>query len=189
VRQLVELHRGKVTAESSGENAGTTFRVMLPLPSLHEVPNAAEKTEPKKERNSPTTTQHSLSGLRVLVVDDDRDTRELVAVVLTTCGAEMVTVGSATEALNQMERQRFDLLISDIGMPEMNGYDLIGRIRQLGEDHGGRTPAVALTAYAGIDDRKRALAAGYGMHIPKPFVAAELIGAAIFLTERHSGLA
>ena len=184
VRQLVELHRGKVTAESSGENAGTTFRVMLPLPSLHEVPNAAEKTEPKKERNSPTTTQHSLSGLRVLVVDDDRDTRELVAVVLTTCGAEMVTVGSATEALNQMERQRFDLLISDIGMPEMNGYDLIGRIRQLGEEHGGRIPALALTAYAGTDDRKRALAAGYGMHIPKPFVAAELISAAIFLAER-----
>jgi CheY-like chemotaxis protein len=96
---------------------------------------------------------------------------------------------SATEALDQMERQRFDLLISDIGMPEMNGYDLIGRIRQLGEEHGGRTPAVALTAYAGIHDRKRALAAGYEMHIPKPFVAAELINAAIFLSERHSGLA
>ena len=174
VRQLVELHRGTVTAESSGENAGTTFRVMLPLPSLHEVPNAAEKTEPKNERNSPTIAQHSLSGLRVLVVDDERDTRELVAAVLTTCGAEVVSVGSATEALDQMERQRFDLLISDIGMPEMNGYDLISRIRQLGEEHGGRTPAVALTAYAGIDDRKRALAAGYGMHIPKPFVAAEL---------------
>jgi CheY-like chemotaxis protein len=95
----------------------------------------------------------------------------------------MVTVGSATEALNQMERQRFDLLISDIGMPEMNGYDLIGTIRQLGEEHGGRIPALALTAYAGTDDRKRALAAGYEMHIPKPFVAAELISAAIFLTE------
>ena len=72
-------------------------------------------------------------------------------------------------------------------MPEMNGYDLIGRIRQLGEEHGGRTPAVALTAYAGIDDRKRALAAGYEMHIPKPFVAAELISAATSLTEQHSG--
>jgi CheY-like chemotaxis protein len=189
VRQLVELHRGTVTAESSGENAGTTFRVMLPVPSLPEVPNAAKKTEPKNEQNSPTTAQHSLSGLRVLVVDDEGDTRELVAAVLTTCGAEVVSVSSATEALDQMERQRFNLLISDIGMPEMNGYDLIGRIRQLGEDHGGRTPAVALTAYAGIDDRKRALAAGYGMHIPKPFVAAELISAAIFLTERHSGLA
>jgi len=189
VRQLVELHRGTVTAESFGENAGTTFRVMFPLPSLPEVPHAAEKIDPKNERNSPTTAQHSLNGLRVLVVDDEHDTRELVAAVLTTCGAEVVSVSSATEALDQMKRQRFNLLISDIGMPEMNGYDLIGRIRQLGEEHGGRTPAVALTAYAGIDDRKRALAAGYGMHIPKPFVAAELISAAIVLTERHSGLA
>jgi PAS domain S-box-containing protein len=189
VRQLVELHRGTVTAESSGENAGTTFRVMLPLPSLHEVPNPAEKTEPKNERNSRSTAPHSLSGLRVLVVDDELDTRELVATVLMTCGAEVVSVGSATKALEQMERQRFDLLISDIAMPEMNGYDLIGRIRQLGKEQGGRTPAVALTAYAGINDRKRALAAGYEMHIPKPFVAAELISAAIFLTERQSGLA
>jgi len=183
VRQLVELHRGTVTAESSGENAGATFIVMLPMPSLPEVPNAAEKTDPKNERNSPTTTQHSLSGLRVLVVDDERDARELVATLLTTCGAEVVSVGSATEALDQMKRQRFDLLISDIGMPKMNGYDLIARIRQFGEEHGGRTPAMALTAFAGFDDRQRALAAGYEMHIPKPFVAAELISAAISLTE------
>ena len=189
VRQLVELHQGTVTAESSGENAGTTFRVVLPLPSLPKVPNAAEKTDPKNKRNSPTTAQHSLNGRRVLVVDDEQDTRELVAEVLTTCGAEVVSVGSATQALDQMERQRFDLVISDIGMPDMNGYDLIRRIRQLGEEHGGRTPAMALTAYAGFDDRKRALIAGYEMHIPKPFVAAELISAAIFLTERHSGLA
>lgn len=189
MRQLVELHRRTVTAESSGENAGTTFRVMLPLLSLHEVPNAAENIEPKNERNSPTTAQPSLSGLRILVVDDERDTREVVAAVLTTCGAEVVSAGSATEALDQMKRQRFNLLISDIGMPEMNGYDLISRIRQLGEEHGGRTPAVALTAYAGIDDRKRALAAGYEMHIPKPFVAAELINAATSLTEQHSGSA
>jgi PAS domain S-box-containing protein len=189
VRQLVELHRGTVTAESSGENAGTTFRVMLPMPSLPEVPNGAEKTDPKNERNSPTTAQHCLNGLRILVVDDEQDTREFVAALLTTCGAEVVSVSSATEALDQMERQRFDLLISDIGMPEMNGYDLISRIRQLGEEHGGRTPAVALTAYAGIDDRKRALALGYEMHMPKPFVAADLISAAIFLTERHRRLA
>jgi CheY-like chemotaxis protein/anti-sigma regulatory factor (Ser/Thr protein kinase) len=189
VRQLVELHRGTVTAESPGQNAGTTFTIMLPLPSLHEVPNATEKTDPKNERNSPTTEPHSLSGLCVLVVDDETDTRELVAAVLTTCGAEVVSVGSATEALDQIERQRFDLMISDIGMPNMDGYDLIKSIRQLGEDHGGRTPAMALTAYAGIDDRKRAMAAGYEMYISKPFVAAELIGAAIFLAERHSGLA
>ena len=186
VRQLVELHRGTVTAESFGENAGTTFRVMLPLPSLPAGPNAAEKTDPKNKRRSPTSAQHSLKGLRVLVVDDEQDTRELVAVVLTTHGAEVVPVESATEALDQMERQQFDLLISDIGMPEMNGYELISRIRQLGKEHGGRTPAMALTAYAGFDDRKRALAAGYERHIPKPFVAAELISAALILAERHS---
>jgi len=184
VRQLVELHRGTVMAESSGANTGTTFKVILPLPSSHEITNAAEKTEPENERNILTTAQHSLSGLCVLVVDDEVDTRELVAAILTTCGGEVVSVGSATEALDQMKRQRFDLLISDIGMPEMNGYDLITKIRQLDEQHGGRTPAAALTAYAGIDDRKRALAAGYQTHIPKPFVAAELISAAILLTER-----
>jgi PAS domain S-box-containing protein len=189
VRQLVELHLGTVTAESAGENAGATFRVMLPVPSLHEVLNGPEETDPENERNSPTTAQHSLNDLCVLVVDDEQDTRDLVAAVLTMCGAEVVSVGSATEALEQMKQQRFDLLISDIGMPEINGYDLISRIRQLGEEHGGRTPAMALTAYAGFEDRKRALAAGYGIHIPKPFVAAELIGAAIFLTERHSGSA
>jgi PAS domain S-box-containing protein len=138
VRQLVELHRGTVTAESSGENAGATFRVMLPLPSLPEVPNAAEKPDPKND-----TAQHSLNGLHVLVVDDEQDTRELVAALLTPCGAEVISVGSATEALDQMKLQRFDLLISDIRMPEMNGYDLIARIRQLGEEHGGRTPAMA----------------------------------------------
>ena len=189
VRQLVELHRGTVTAESPGENAGTTFTVMLPLPGHHEVSDAAENKEPKNERNSPATAQHSLSGLRVLTVDDERDTRELVTAVLRTRGAEVVSVGSANEALDQMKQRRFDLLILDIGMPEMNGYDLIGRIRQLGEEHGGRTPAVALTAYAGIDDRRRALAAGYEMHIPKPFAAAELINAATSLTKQHSGLA
>jgi PAS domain S-box-containing protein len=188
VRQLVELHCGTVTADSSGERAGTTIRVMLPQTGLHDDRNTAEKAGLRSVRNSPTTRQHALHGLRVLVVDNELDSRELVGAVLTTCGAEVFSVGSATEALDQMERQRFDLLISDIGMPEMNGYDLISRVRQLAEEHGGRTPAIALTAYAGIDDRKRALAAGYEMHIQKPFAAAELISGATFLTERNRGL-
>ena len=189
VRQLVELHRGTVTAGSSSARAGTTIKVTLPLTSLHDEANTVENTDLRSVRNSPTTGQHTLHGLRVLVVDNEQDSRALVATVLTTCGAEVVSVGSGTEALDQMERQRFDLLFSDIGMPEVDGYDLIGRIRQLTEEQGGRTPAIALTAYAGIDDRKRALAAGYEMHIAKPFAAAELISAATFLTERHRGLA
>jgi CheY-like chemotaxis protein len=188
VRQLVELHRGTVSAESSGERAGTTIKVMLPVTSLDDDPNAAKKTGLKSGMNGPTT-EHSLNGLRVLVVDDEPDSRELVAAILATVGAEVISVGSATEALDQMELQRFDLLISDIGMPDMNGYELIGRVRQLSEEHGGRIPAAALTAYAGIDDRKRALAAGYEMHIPKPFEAADLITFATFLAERPIGLA
>jgi PAS domain S-box-containing protein len=189
VRQLVELHGGTVTAESSGEKPGTTIKVMLPLTSFNDAPRATEETVPRSGPHSPTTGQHSLCDLRVLVVDDEPDSRELVAAVLVTVGAEVVLVGSAKEALEQMEGQHFDLLISDIGMPQMNGYDLICRVRQLSEEHGGRTPAVALTAYAGIDDRKRALAAGYEMHIPKPFAAADLVTVATFLAERHSGLA
>ena len=189
VRQLVELHGGTVTAESSGEKPGTTIKVMLPLTSFNDALRATEETVPRSGPHSPTTGQHSLCDLHVLVVDDETDSRELVAAILVTVGAEVVLVGSATEALEQMEGQRFDLLISDIGMPKMNGYDLICRVRQLSEEHGGRTPAVALTAYAGIDDRKRALAAGYEMHIPKPFAAADLVTVATFLAERHSGLA
>ena len=184
VRQLVELHRGTVTAESPGDGAGTTIRVILPLTRVHDEPNSIEKTS---GLNSRATGQHSLNGLRVLVVDNEPDSRELVAGVLTKCGAEVVSVGSALEALEQMERQRFELLISDIGMPEMNGYDLIRRVRELPEDRGGGTPAAALTAYAGIDDRGRVLAAGYEMHIPKPIEPAELISVAAFFAQRHFG--
>jgi PAS domain S-box-containing protein len=187
VRQLVELHRGTVTAESPGEGAGTTITVILPLTSLHDDLNAIEKTGFGSVRNSPTPGQHLLLGLRVLIVDDEVDSRELVAAILVRVGAEVFTVASGTEALEQMKRQRFDLLISDIGMPGMNGYDLIGQVRELAEEYGGRTPAVALTAYAGIDDRNRALAAGYEMHIPKPFEPADLITVVTIVTEPDIG--
>jgi CheY-like chemotaxis protein len=188
VRQLVELHRGTVSAESSGERAGTTIKVMLPLTSLDDDPNAAKKKRLKSGMNGPTT-EHSLNGMRVLVVDDEPDSRELVAAILATVGAEVSSVGSATEALDQMEQQRFDLLISDIGMPDMNGYELIGKVRQLSEEHGGRIPAAALTP-APESRLKRALAAGYeNAPFRSLFEAADLITVATFLAERHIGLA
>jgi PAS domain S-box-containing protein len=183
VRQLVELHRGTVAAESSGEKTGTTFRVMLPLTRLNHDATVAEKSEPKGGLNSPTG-QHSLNGLRILIVDDEPDSRDLVAAILVRVGAEVVCAASANEALDQMERQRFDVLISDIGMPGMNGYELISRVRQLTQERGGRIPAAALTAYAGTEDRKRALAAGYDMHIAKPFEATDLMAVAAFLGEQ-----
>jgi len=174
VRQLVELHGGTVTAESAGAGEGTTFKVVFPLMSVHREMKDLEMRIPEIESHPLTDKHPSLNELRVLVVDDEPDARELVAAVLTGRGAEVVSVGSAGEALEEMEKQPFDVLVSDIGMPQMDGYALIEKVRQLPADRGGRIPAAALTAYAGVEDRMRVLSAGYQMHIPKPVEPAEL---------------
>lgn len=174
VRQLVELHGGTVTAESPGLGGGTTVKVVFPLMSVHRELSEVDMTRPVIESRTLTDRQPSLNDLRVLVVDDEPDARELVAAVLTGRGADVVSVGSAGEALEEMEKHPFDVLVSDIGMPQMDGYALIEKIRQLPSDRGGRIPAAALTAYAGVEDRMRVLSAGYQMHIPKPVEPAEL---------------
>ena len=133
-----------------------------------------------------TDGQPSLAALRVLIVDDEPDALELVAAVLSGRGAEVVPVESASEALEEMERQRFDVLVSDIGMPVMDGYALIEKVRQLPAERGGRIPAAALTAYAAVEDRMRLLSAGYQMHIPKPVEPAELATVVANLAERYS---
>jgi len=187
VRQLVELHGGTVTAESPGAGAGTTVKVMLPVTSVQHDLNKTEKTPlPIIEGNNPAESEPALNGVRVLVVDDERDSRELVAAALTMRGAEVVSFGSAIEALEEIERQPFDVLVSDIGMPEMDGYWLIKKVRQLPAECGGGIPAAALTAYAGIEDRKRALVAGYQLHIPKPVEPAELTSVVAKLAERKA---
>jgi CheY-like chemotaxis protein len=187
VRQLVELHGGTVTAESPGAGAGTTFKVMLPVTGVAPDISDIEKTSPPIiEGNSPTYSSPSLDGLRVLVVDDERDSRELAVAALMLRGAEVISCESAIEALEEMERQPFDVLVSDIGMPEMDGYWLINKIRQLPAERGGRIPAVALTAYVGIEDRRRVLLAGYQMHIPKPVEPAELTSLIASLAERNA---
>lgn len=132
--------------------------------------------------------QPSLDELRVLVVDDEPDARALVVAVLTGCGAEVVAVGSGVEALAEMERRHFDVMVSDIGMPEMDGYALISKIHLLPLEHGGTIPAAALTAYAGVEDRMRVLSAGYQTHILKPVEPAELINVVASLAERHAML-
>ena len=185
VRQLVELHGGTVTAESQGTGEGTTFRVTLPLMSEHQELSDVEMTRMIGSNNL-TNEQQSLIDLRVLVVDDEPDARDLIAAVLTGRGAEVVSVRSAGEALGEMERQRFDVLISDIGMPEMDGYSLISKIRQLPAERGGRIPAAALTAYAGVEDRMRVLSAGYQMHISKPAEPGELTTVVLSLAERYA---
>jgi PAS domain S-box-containing protein len=186
VRQLVELHGGTVSAESPGKGAGTTFKVMLPLMSVHHELSTSEITSPLVGSHTLTDRQPSLNDLRVLVVDDESDSRELIAVVLTGRGAAVTAVGSASEALEELERQRFDVLVSDIGMPLMDGYALIEKVRQLPLERGGGIPAAALTAYAGVEDRLRALAAGYQMHIPKPVELVELTMVVASLGERNA---
>jgi PAS domain S-box-containing protein len=182
VRQLVELHGGTVKAESQGEGTGTTFKVTLPLLSVHQKPGGGlTDTTITRPGRGP-----SLDGLKVLVVEDEPDSREFVEVVLKGRGAEVVGVGSAYEALAEMERQQFDVLVSDIGMPLTDGYALINQIRQLSAERGGEIPAVALTAYAGVEDRMRALSAGYQTHVPKPVEPAELLTAVANLTERYA---
>lgn len=184
VRQLVEMHGGTVTAESPGTGEGTVFKVILPLMSVHHELSDVEKMRPLIVATTRTDREPSLNDLRVLVVDDEPDARELVAAVLTGSGAEVFCVGSAGEALAKMAQNQFDVLVSDIGMPEMDGYALIRRVRQLPVERGGRIPAAALTAYAGIEDRRRVLLAGYQMHIPKPVEPAELTRAVASLAER-----
>lgn len=187
VRQLVDLHGGTVTAESPGAGAGTTFKVVLPVKNAHHASHNIEKTpQPNIESDSPTEPEATLNGVRVLVVDDERDSREFVAAVLMMRGAKVVSLGSANEALAEMQRRPFDVLVSDIGMPEMDGYWLINKVRQLPAARGGGIPAAALTAYAGIEVRRRVLLAGYQLHIPKPVEPVELTAVVASLAERNS---
>lgn len=173
VRQLVELHGGTVTVDSPGTGGGTTFKVMLPVKTASDEVSG-DKLWLTTEGEAAIEHQSSLDGLRVLVVDDEQDARELVVAVLTGRKAEVVSVGSAYEALEELERERFDVLVSDIGMPDVDGYSLISKVRQLPVERGGRIPAAALTAYAGIEARRRVLLAGYQTHIAKPVEPARL---------------
>jgi CheY-like chemotaxis protein len=116
-----------------------------------------------------------LSGLRVLLVDDERDSQDLLSFVLKSCGAEVETAASAAGALEIIKRARFDVLVSDIGMPEEDGYSLIRKIRQLPKEQGGNLPAIALTAYARAEDRVQAIRSGFQMHVAKPVESIELI--------------
>jgi PAS domain S-box-containing protein len=185
VRELVELHGGTVSVASPGLGGGTTFKLILPVRSVHYEPSDFEKTLPIFGANTPID-QQPLNGLRVLVVDDETDARQLVATVLMGSGAEVVSVESGGAALDEMTRQRFDVLVADIGMLVMDGYALIEKIRQLPAERGGRIPAAALTAYAGVEDRMRVLSAGYQIHIPKPVEPAELITVVANLAERYA---
>ncbi|MBA3463159.1 MAG: response regulator [Deltaproteobacteria bacterium] len=170
VKQLVELHGGSVRVESPGEGLGATFTVSLPIcASQDEGPPRAVRMAPHVEHAV------SLDGVRVLVVDDEQDARELLRGVLESAGATVTTASGAEEAVATIRRERPDVLVSDIGMPGRDGYHLLRVIRTLPADQGGRTPAIAVTAFARVEDRTRALLAGYQVHIAKPIAPHELI--------------
>jgi signal transduction histidine kinase/CheY-like chemotaxis protein len=176
VRQIVEMHGGSVAVDSPGEDQGTTFTVSLPLAVVNSttLPN---RVHPRARNGAvPFDCPPELTGHRILVVDDEEDTRSLLKFILEACHAEVQTVDSVDDALDAIDEFNPDLLISDIGMPGADGYDLIRLVRDRETRTGRlRLPAIALTAFARVEDRMRALASGFQMHIPKPVEPAELV--------------
>jgi PAS domain S-box-containing protein len=183
VRHLVEIHGGSVQAQSDGDGKGAKFTVRLPLLS------AARKTD----RNSPIEQSQSLprepslTGVHVLLVDDDPATLEMISVALTGRDAKVTAVSSAREALAAIERSKPDVLVSDIAMPSEDGYELIEKVRALERDGAGAIPAVAITAYARDQDRRRALSSGYQSFLAKPIEPAELVSLVAKLAGKNAG--
>ena len=169
VKQLVELHAGRVHAESEGVGQGSTFTVLLPIA----VTRGYEKANPEPDVAVNDGSIPDLSGVRVLAVDDDRDSLEVIRRILRHRHADVTTAGSVEEALKALVTVRPDVILSDIGMPDYDGYDLIRRVRNL--PGGAAIPAAALTALARPDDRMRAMKAGFQTHVAKPVAAAEIV--------------
>jgi PAS domain S-box-containing protein len=180
VRHLVELHGGIIGVENVESGSGAVFTVRLPLPSAQlklETPPAAAPLED-------TLTEIDLAGVRILVVEDDLDALDLITIDLTEHGAKVRAVASAADALELLENEPFDLLISDIGMADTDGYNLIRQVRKQESDQAEPIPAIALTGYARAQDRIRAIAAGYNTHVAKPVEIRELVTVVKCLTGR-----
>jgi len=185
VRHLVEMHGGTVRANSDGEGKGATFTVMLPITPVYQVDSSGARVHAgARELLPPDAPPDRLDGLTILAVDDEADTRELLRQGLEYCGAKVKVVGSAAEAIDALLSSVPDILISDIGMPGTDGYDLIKQVRALPPDRGAKVAAIALTAYTRIEDRLQALRAGYDMHVPKPVELAELCAVAASVVRR-----
>ncbi|MEO5929953.1 MAG: ATP-binding protein [Candidatus Kapaibacterium sp.] len=186
VKNLVEMHGGTVTVASPGTGLGTTFTVILPLAVVHSEEDV-DRQHPKVETGAPVEyALPSLKGISVLVVDDEPDARDLVRRVLESAGAEVFTAASVDEALRLVREARPAVLVSDIGMPERDGYDLIRAVRALPASEGGRIPAVALTALARSEDRRRVLLTGFQMHVAKPAEPFELVAVVANVAGRMS---
>ena len=175
VKNLVELHGGSVSVSSPGEGLGASFCIRLPAPPAKGRDAARSPGEQAAISLTPAYDAIDLSGVKILVVDDDADGRELARRVLLECEAQVFCAANAAEALSLIESERPDVLVSDIGMPDVDGFSLLRRVRGLGEAAGGDLPAVALTAFARPEDRTQALRAGFAAHLVKPVEPPELL--------------
>ena len=184
VRHIVEMHGGTVDASSAGEGKGATFRVRLPLMIVHPTALELRREHPRTERREALTGLGGLEGIRVLAIDDEEDALTLLRVVLESAGAEVTTVNSPMTALDRIAEVKPHVLVIDLGMPEMDGFELITRIRQ-SKDLAVRTiPATALTAFARSEDRTKALRSGFEMHLAKPVDPGELVASVATLARR-----
>jgi len=163
VKNLVEMHGGTITAQSDGKGTGANFTILLPLLIQQDADETVESVN-SDLRN----TERDFAGVRVLVVDDDADSREMLRYVLEDSRAQILTVGNAREALTQFSIFKPHIVISDLGMPEIDGYDFIRQIRALPSDDGGQIPAIALTGYVSAEEQKRVHSAGFDIHVAKP---------------------
>jgi CheY-like chemotaxis protein len=169
VKHLVQLHAGQVTVESGGQNQGSTFTVNLPLVSRMAVADIEDASTTERGHVAlPSSFSNLLKGMRILVVDDEEDSRDLVSAILKRCGGTVKCCKSAAEALKTFRAWKPDILVSDIGMPVEDGYSLIQKLRKQRLKLAREIPAIALTAYATEDDRARVLSAGFQFHIAKP---------------------
>lgn len=188
VKHLVELHGGSIEARSDGDGKGATFIVRLPVSPLRstEVPSPAKVIAQRGETHAALQCPPELDGLHVLVCEDEPDARELLESILSACRAKVTLTRSVAEALDRFSAAIPDVIVSDIGMPDASGYELIRRIRAMPAEKGGRVPAVALTAYASMSDRTRALMEGFQNHVAKPTEPQELIAAVAALAGRFA---
>jgi PAS domain S-box-containing protein len=175
VKHLVELHGGTIEAKSEGNDQGAQFIVRVPISPLRAVSLAPAVAARPVVQGEAFECPPGVAGLNILVLDDEGDARELLETVITGCDAHVHTAATVADALAALRERTFDVIVSDIGMPNQDGYAFIRAVRELGADKGGRTPAVALTAYARSEDRTRALLAGFNSHVAKPVEPMELL--------------
>jgi signal transduction histidine kinase/ActR/RegA family two-component response regulator len=190
VKHLVELHGGTVRAQSAGADRGATFSLRLPVVAVHRASDDDLRFESTHSNALPVDFKPlDLSGVTVLIVDDEPDARLLLERVLSDCNADVLVAATGETALPVIEQRRPHVLVSDIGMPGMDGYELLRRVRALGEARGGRLPAIALTAFARSEDRTRALRAGFQVHVSKPVEPSELVATVASIVGRTGEVA